>query len=102
VPFGEVLRRYPPAAPDADHDRAEVVDRKRDHPHRDPLVPLEKAGQHEQQGAEDRSWREPKKRATAVGIVASDDRGEDEMKEAHEEVGDTEQHGVLPEGARHR
>jgi hypothetical protein len=44
VPFGEVLRRYPPAAPDADDDRAEVVDRKRDHPHRDPLVPLEEAG----------------------------------------------------------
>ena len=102
VPFGEVLGRDPPAAPHADHDWAEVVDRKRDEPDRDALAPLEEAGQHEQGGAEDRRRREPEKRAAAVGIVANDDGGEDEMKQADEEVGDTEQHGVVSKGARHR
>jgi hypothetical protein len=42
VPFGEVLGRHPPAASDADHDRAEIVDRKRDHPHRDGPSPSRK------------------------------------------------------------
>jgi hypothetical protein len=46
VPLGEVLWRDAPAAADADHDRAEVVDRKGDDPHRYPLVPLEEAGQY--------------------------------------------------------
>jgi hypothetical protein len=46
VPFGEVLRRDPPAAPDADHDRAEVVDRKRDEPDSDALAPVEESGEH--------------------------------------------------------
>ena len=71
MPLGEVLGRDPPAAPCADHDRAEVVDRKRDDPYRDPLVPLEEAGDHEQGGAEDRGRRESEKRAAAVGIVAN-------------------------------
>jgi hypothetical protein len=102
VPLGEVLGRDPPAAPDADHDRAEVVDRKRDHPHRNAPFPLEEAGQDEQQGSEDRRRREPEKRAPAVGIVANDDGGEDDVEEADEEVGDTEEHGVAAEGARYR
>ena len=88
--------------PDADHDRAEVVDRQRDEPDRDALVSLEEAGDHEQGGAQDRGRREPEQRPEAVGIVASDDRGEDEMEQADEEVRDAEQHGVVPEGARHR
>ena len=50
----------------------------------------------------DRGRSEAEKRAAAVGIVASDDGGEDEMKQADEEVGDAEQHGVVSEGARHR
>jgi signal transduction histidine kinase len=96
------LGRDPPAASHADHDRAEVVDRKRDEPHRDALSPLEEAGEHEQRCAEDRRRREPKQRAPAVGIVATDDAGEDEMKHADEEVRNTEQHGVVSESARHR
>jgi hypothetical protein len=102
VSLGEVLRRNPPAAPDADHRRAEEVDRKRDHPHGDARVPLEEAGQHEQRGTEDRGRSEPEKSAEAVGIGAPDDGGEDEMKEADEEVGNAEQHRVVSEGARHR
>ena len=64
--------------------------------------PLEEAGDHEQRGADGGGRREPQKHAAAVGIVASDDGGEDEMKEPDEEVGDAEQHGVVSEGARHR
>ena len=90
MPLGEVLGRDPPTASHADHDRAEVVDRKGDEPDCDALVPLEEAGEHEQRGADDRRRREAEKRPPAVGIVANDGGGEDEMKEADEEVGDAE------------
>ena len=102
MPLGEVLGCDAPPASHADHDRAEVVDGKRDEPDRDALVPLQEACKHQQQGADDRGWREPHKRATAIGIVAADDGGEDEMKQTNEEVSHTEQHGVVSEGARHR
>jgi hypothetical protein len=59
VPLGEVLGRHAPAAADADHDRAEVVDRKRDHPERDLGVSVQEAGHHEQQAADDRGRHEP-------------------------------------------
>ena len=55
-------------------NRAEVVDHNRDYPRHDALVPFEEAGQHEQRGSEDRGRSEAKKRAAAVGIVASHDR----------------------------
>jgi hypothetical protein len=80
VPLGEVLRRNPPPAPDTDHGRTEVVNRERNRPNDDAPVPLEEAGQHEQRGAEDRGRSEPEKRIKAVGIVTTDDGGEDEMK----------------------
>jgi len=102
VSLREVLGRDPPAAPDADHDRAEVVDRERDEPDCDALAPLEEAGDHEQGGAEDRGRSEAEERAAAVGIVATDDGGENEMKQADEEVRDAEQHGVVSKGPRHR
>jgi hypothetical protein len=100
VPLGEVLRRDAPAAAHADHDRAEVVDRTRHEPHCDAHSPIEEAGNHEQRRADDRSGREPDECVPAFGIVASDDGGEDEMKKADEEVRDTEEHGVVSEGAR--
>ena len=53
VPLGEVLRRDPPAAAGADHDRAEVVDGKRDEPDRNLLAPVEEACDDEQGGTED-------------------------------------------------
>ena len=102
MPLGEVLGRDPPAAAHADHERAEVVDRKRDEPDRDALATLEEAGDQEQGGAEDRRRREPQKRAATIGVVPSDDDGEDEMKEADEEIGDAEQHRIVSERARHR
>ena len=103
VPLREVLGRDAPALfPHADHDRAEVVDRQRDEPDRDALVPLEEAGDQEQRGAEDRGRREAEQRAEALRIVANDDGGQNEMKEADEEVRDAEQHGVVAERARHR
>jgi hypothetical protein len=64
MPVGEVLSSDPPATPHADHDRAEVVDGKCDHPHRDARVALEEACHHEQRGSEDRGWGEPKKIAS--------------------------------------
>jgi hypothetical protein len=73
VPLGEVLRSDPPAAPHADEDRAEVVDRQRDEPDRGALSPLEKPGQHEQRRADDRRRGEPEQCPQAVGIVAHDD-----------------------------
>ena len=102
MPLGEVLGRDPPAAANADNDRAEVVDAKRDHPYRDPLVSLEEARQQKQRGADDRGRSEPDKRAVAVGIVATGDGRKDEMKKTDEEVGGAEQHGFVAEGARHR
>ena len=38
----------------------------------------------------------------AVGIVANDDGGQDEVEQAHEEVRNAEQHGVVSERAWHR
>jgi hypothetical protein len=102
VSLGEVLGGDPPAASHSDHDGAEVVDRKRDDPDRDTRVPLEEAGEHQQQGAHDRGRSEPDKGAPPVGIVAADDGREGEMKQPDEEVGDAEQHGVVSERARHR
>ena len=102
VPLGEMLRRDPPAAPQTDHEWAEVVDREREHPHGDARVSLEEARDHEQRGAEQPGRREPEKRAATVRIVASDDGRENEMKEADEEVGEAEQHSVVSESARHR
>jgi hypothetical protein len=52
--------------------------------------------------AEHRRRREPEKRAAAFAIVANDGGGEDEVEQADKEVRDTEQHGVVSEGARHR
>ena len=49
----------------------------------------------------DRGRRESEKRVAAVGVVANDDVGQDEMKEANHEVRDAEQHGVVAKGARH-
>jgi hypothetical protein len=60
MPVGEVLGSDPPATAHADHDRAEVVDGKCDHPHRDARVALEEASRHEQRDSEDRGWGEPK------------------------------------------
>jgi hypothetical protein len=102
VPLGKVVRSDPPAASYTDHDRAKVIDPERDEPDRDALVPFEEACEHEQQGADDRGRSEPDESASAVGIVPSDEGGQDEMKQADEEVRDTEQHGVVPEGTRHR
>src|SRR5205823_8553906 len=68
----------------------EVVDGKRAHPHRDALVPLEESGKQEQRGAQGRGRREAEKRAAPVGIIATDNRGEDEMKNADEEVRGTD------------
>jgi hypothetical protein len=101
VPFGEVLGRDHPAPSHTDHDRPQIVDAERDQPDRHALAPVEEPGADEQRGAEDRCRRESEKRAAAVGIVANDDRGEDEMKEAYEEVRGPEQHGVVSEGARY-
>lgn len=102
MPLGEVLRGDPPTASDADHDRAEVVDGKRDHPHRDAGVSLEEARRHKQQGTDAGGRGEAKKRPTAVGVVATDNRGEDEMEEANDEVGDPEEHCIVPECTGHR
>ena len=63
--------------------------------------PVEETGDHEEGGAEDRGRCEAEQRAEAVGIVASDRGGQNEMKQADEEVRDAEQHRVVPEGARH-
>src|SRR6266511_3518619 len=41
VPLREVLGRNPPAAPGAENNGADIVDRKRNHPDRDARVPLE-------------------------------------------------------------
>ena len=102
VPLGKVLGRDPPALPDADHPRAEVVDRERDEPDHDAVGSVEEAGEDEQAGAESRRGREAEECAAAGGIVAHDGGREDEMKQADEEVGDAEQHGVVPESAGHR
>ena len=48
VPLGEVLGCDSPALSGADHDRAQVVDGKRDDPDCDAHVPLDEAGDHEQ------------------------------------------------------
>ena len=102
MPLGEVLRGDPPAPPGADHGRPEVVDGERDDPHRDPCVPVEKAGEQDERGAEHRRRREPENRAEAGGIVAGDGAGEDEMEEADDEVRDAEEDCVVSEGPRHR
>ena len=74
MPLGEVLGRDPPTASHADHDRAEVVDRKRDEPDRNALSTLEKAREHEQRGADDRRGRESENRAPAVESAATNRR----------------------------
>ena len=102
MPLGKVLGRNPPAASFADNERAEVVDRKSDEPDRDAPVPLEEGGKKEQQGADDRGRSEPEKRAATARIVANDGGGQDEMKQADEEIGDAEQQGVVSERTRHR
>ena len=92
----------PPATADADHDRAEVVDRERHEPDGDPHVPVEEAGQRDQEGADGRGRGEAEDRVKAVGIVACDSGGENQVEKADEEVGDPEEHRVVAEGAGNR
>ena len=100
VPLRKVIGRETPAASHADQDRAEVVDRQRGDPHCDAPI-VEEAGDHEQRGTEDRGRSKPQKRTPAVRIVASDERGEKEMQQTNYEIGDAEEHGIVPEGAWH-
>ncbi len=101
VSLREVLGRDPPAASHTDHGRAEVVDRQSKEPDGDAFVPVEEAGDDEQGGAEDRGRRESEQRAAALRVVANDDRGENDVKQADDKVRDAEQHGVVSKGARH-
>ena len=66
-----------PAAADADHCWAEIVDRKRDEPRGNAYAPVEEASQEDQGGAEHRGRRETEKCAESVGVIANDDRGEE-------------------------
>ena len=97
-----MLGRNAPAVSPTDHGRAEVVDCERNDPDGDAVVSIEEAGDHEQGGAEQRGRRESQQRAAEGGIVTDDDGGQEKMKQADDEVRDTEQHRVVSEGAGHR
>jgi hypothetical protein len=91
VPLGEMLGRDLPAAPDADQDRAEVVDRKRD-PDRNAFATVEEAAE---LGEDRRRRSEPRRR------YGGRDRRERRWLRgrdgaADEQVRDTEQQASSP------
>ena len=99
VALGEVCGRDAPSLPAASQ-RAEVVDCERGRPERCLRGPVEERGDDEDHRRNRGRGREARDRAEQVWIPLAGDRVEQEVEQAHGEVGDAEQHGVRVERLR--
>ena len=96
VSLDEVRWRDVPPPPTADQ-RAEVVDRQGGDPQPELDRPVEEAGDHEQCRPEERAGRPSEDGAAELRIVAAGDHEQDEVQDADEEIGDTEDEGLCTE-----
>ena len=99
VPLREVCRRDVPAPPAADQIIS-VQDGEPDDPECGLRAAVDEPGHQDDRGADRGRRREPNERATEVAVSPAGDRVEHEIEQAHEQVGDPEQHRVGSERAR--
>ena len=96
--LGEVGRRDAPAPPAAEQG-ARVEDRERGDPERDARRAGDEAGHQEEPGGERGRRREAPERPAQGRVALGGERVEPEVEQAHEHVGDPEEHGLGAEGA---
>ena len=100
MPLGEVPGRYSPAA--AAESAAQVVERERDRPEGGLRSAVGEPGDDDQHGPDRRPDRKAEDAAQHGAVASRGEDEEDDVEQAHGEVGDAEEDTVVPEGVRHR